>query len=303
MEPSKGVRSIIYFASGGLDGLEDLMRAMPGTLAARGGYVSGIREAVAVERDPERTSPDALILAYFHAIGHAVPRRRTEEPSYPAWICCTDAGDRAAAERLSRLELGRREDLSLELPPLSGPLDLEARPRGASMRDSAQVRSIPTVLIRTLSALRIDPGRYRRPEDEAIRRALTPEWYRVTQENGTEPAFENAFCELFVPGLYVDVVTGEPLFSSSHKFPRNCGWPTFTQPIEKAVLFLLPDRDCTAQAEVRSRVGDSHLGYVFYGEPSSPTDVCYCINSASLRFVPLDRMEAEGYGFLVDQIR
>ena len=119
-------------------------------------------------------------------------------------------------------------------------------------------------------------------------------------ESGTERAFTGEFWDKFEKGIYVDVVTGEPLFSSTDKFESGCGWPAFTKPIEEPAVVELEDNSFgMRRTEVRSRAGDSHLGHVFTGDPESPNGVRYCINSASLRFVPYAKMEAEGYGYLL----
>ncbi|WP_334191501.1 peptide-methionine (R)-S-oxide reductase MsrB [Pararhodobacter sp.] len=131
---------------------------------------------------------------------------------------------------------------------------------------------------------------------------LTPEQYRVTQQNGTERPFTNEFDEHFEPGIYVDVVSGEPLFGSSAKYNSGCGWPAFTKPIVPA--HVIEKRDLThgmIRTEVRSAHGDSHLGHVFPDGPRDQGGLRYCINSASLRFIPKDQMEAEGYGEYLDQ--
>jgi len=131
---------------------------------------------------------------------------------------------------------------------------------------------------------------------------LTPEQYRVTQQNGTERPYTNEFDEHFEPGIYVDVVSGEPLFGSSAKYNSGCGWPAFTKPIVPA--HVIEKRDLThgmIRTEVRSAHGDSHLGHVFPDGPRDQGGLRYCINSASLRFIPKDQMEAEGYGEYLDQ--
>ena len=126
---------------------------------------------------------------------------------------------------------------------------------------------------------------------------LSPEQYDVTQRNGTERPFENAYWNNKEPGLYVDVVSGEPLFTSMDKFDSDCGWPSFTKPIE--AKNVVENRDTShgmIRTEVRSSSGDSHLGHVFPDGPSDAGGLRYCINSASLRFIPVDQLESEGYG-------
>ena len=137
---------------------------------------------------------------------------------------------------------------------------------------------------------------------EAIAR-LSPEEYRVTQENGTERPGTGALLDNKAPGIYVDIVSGEPLFASSDKYESGCGWPSFTKPIVTA--HVTEHRDTTlgmVRTEVRSKHGDSHLGHVFPDGPRDRGGLRYCINSASLRFVHRDDMEAEGYGAFLDQV-
>jgi peptide-methionine (R)-S-oxide reductase len=132
---------------------------------------------------------------------------------------------------------------------------------------------------------------------------LTPEQFRVTQQNGTERPFTGEYDANKEPGIYVDIVSGEPLFASSDKFESGCGWPSFTKPITPANVNEL--RDIThgmIRTEVRSTHGDSHLGHVFDDGPEDRGGLRYCINSASLRFIHRDNMEAEGYGEYVNQV-
>jgi peptide-methionine (R)-S-oxide reductase len=141
-----------------------------------------------------------------------------------------------------------------------------------------------------------------RKTPEAVAR-LSPEQYRVTQESATEPPGSGELLDNHEPGIYVDIVSGEPLFASSAKFESGCGWPSFTRPIStKAVNELKDTSHGMSRTEVRSVAGDSHLGHVFEDGPSDQGGLRYCINSASLRFVHRDDMAAEGYGAYLDQV-
>ncbi|NVY95849.1 peptide-methionine (R)-S-oxide reductase MsrB [Lactobacillus sp. DCY120] len=136
---------------------------------------------------------------------------------------------------------------------------------------------------------------------ESEKKALTPEQYAVTQENGTEPAFHNEYDQNFEPGIYVDVVSGEPLFASTAKYNSGCGWPAFSRPITK----LQQKRDQShglERIEVRSPQADSHLGHVFTDGPQDQGGLRYCINSAALKFIPLDQMVSAGYGDYLAEI-
>jgi peptide-methionine (R)-S-oxide reductase len=143
--------------------------------------------------------------------------------------------------------------------------------------------------------------RYKR--DPEVIAKLTPEQYRVTQENGTERPGTGKYLDNKEPGIYVDIVSGEPLFASSDKFESGCGWPSFTKPIEPANVKELHDSSHgMTRTEVRSRSGNSHLGHVFPDGPRDRGGLRYCINSASLRFIHRDNMEAEGYGAYLSQV-
>ena len=277
--------NVIYLAGGCFWGMEQLMQSIPGVIDAESGYANGtceadadyktvckgetgFRETVRVEYDPEQVSLDALLLAYFYVIDPTVQNRQ--------------GNDR-----------GSQYQTGVYFPAEEYHQNyLEKNPNGYC--------HIPRAEMELFSRLRIDPGDYQKPAAESIRDKLTAEQYRVTQESGTERAFTGEFWDKFEKGIYVDVVTGEPLFSSTDKYESGCGWPAFTKPIEEPAVVELEDLSHgMRRTEVRSRAGDSHLGHVFTGDPESPNGVRYCINSAALRFVPYAKMKAEGYGYLL----
>ena len=320
MDFSKETEHVIYLAGGCFWGLEHLMQSIPGVLDAQSGYANGtgeadanytavcsgetgFRETVRVVYDPEEVSLDALLMAYFYVIDPTVENRQGNDigTQYQTGVYYTNEQTRKTAERIYELERSRNAKFFVEIGPLINYFPAEAYHQDYLANNPHGYCHIPLAEIQLFSNLRIDPGDYQKPAAEAIRDKLTELQYYVTQENGTEYPFQNEFWNQFEKGIYVDIVTGEPLFSSEDKFESSCGWPAFSQPIEEPSVVELQDLSHgMVRTEVRSRAGDSHLGHVFLNEPGVPNGVRYCINSASLRFIPYAKMEAEGYGYLLD---
>lgn len=311
--------NVIYLAGGCFWGMEYLMQSIPGVLDAESGYANGsceadasyqtvckgntgFRETVRVEYDPGQVSLDALLLAYFYVIDPTVENRQGNDigSQYQTGIYYTSESAKEVVERIAEIERGRSEKFFVEIGPLKNYYPAEEYHQNYLEKEPNGYCHIPRAEMELLSNLHIDPGDYQKPAVEVIRNKLTAEQYRVTQENGTEHPFSNAFWNQFEKGIYVDIVTGEPLFSSTDKFESGCGWPAFTRPIEEPTVVEIEDLSHGMQrTEVRSRSGDSHLGHVFTNDPESPNGVRYCINSASLHFVPYEKLEAEGYGYLL----
>ena len=311
--------NVIYLAGGCFWGLEKLMQSIPGVTDAVSGYANGtgeadanykavcaggtgFRETVKVTYDPGLVSLDALLLAYFYVVDPTVENRQGNDvgSQYQTGVYYTDDASKETVERIAALERGRREKFAVEIGPLVNFFPAEEYHQDYLDKNPNGYCHIPRAEIELFSQMKIDPGDYKKPAAEAIRDRLTDEQYRVTQEGATESPFRNEFWNQFEKGIYVDVVTGEPLFSSADKFESGCGWPAFSKPIEEPAVVELPDDSHGMhRTEVRSRAGDSHLGHVFTGDRESPNGVRYCINSASLRFVPYEKMEQEGYGGLL----
>lgn len=158
------------------------------------------------------------------------------------------------------------------------------------------MRILFSLLILVLLVACQEAGAMEKPDQAELKKKLTPEQYNVTQQCGTETPFHNEYWDNHADGIYVDVVSGEPLFSSTDKFDSGTGWPSFIRPIDTKEIVEKTDKSLfTERTEVRSAKAGSHLGHVFKDGPA-PTGMRYCINSAALRFIPLDQLEKEGYG-------
>lgn len=311
--------SVIYLAGGCFWGIEKLMQSIPGVMRAVSGYANGVseqkanyqdvctgdtefRETVQVEYDPKQVSLDALLFAYFQIIDPTVTNRQGNDigTQYQTGVYYADDHAKEVVERIAALERERTTTFHVEIGPLLNFYPAEEYHQDYLDKNPSGYCHIPRQEMERFSNVRIDPANYQRPTKEIIREKLTEQQYQVTQKNSTEQPFQNEYWDRFEKGIYVDVVTGEPLFSSLDKYPSSCGWPSFSAPIEEAAMIAREDRSFgMRRTEIRSRTGNSHLGHAFEGDPESPNGIRYCINSAALRFVPYEAMEAEGYGYLM----
>lgn len=313
---------VIYLAGGCFWGMQKLMQSLRGVTSATSGYANGSpceaptyqtvctgrtghRETVRVEYDPTKVSLDAILFAYFAVIDPTMKNAQGNDfgTQYQTGIYYADDESRETVERIAAIERERNRWFEVEVKPIECFFDAEDYHQCYLDKNPGGYCHIPRDEIALLSNMVVDPGAYGRPAKERLAERLSGEQYRVSQEAATEPPFGNAYWDRFERGIYVDIATGEPLFSSKDKYESSCGWPSFSAGIDPNALRYLKDRSHgMIRTEVRSRAGNSHLGHVFSGDPESPNGTRYCINSAALRFVPYDRMEEEGYGSLKEYV-
>lgn len=314
---------VIYLAGGCFWGLEKLMQSIPGVLDVVSGYangsadivptyaivttsMTGYRETVRVEYDPQIVSLDAILFAYFQVIDPTIENQQGNDigSQYQTGVYYTDEAAHDTVQRIAAIEKERSERFVVEIEVLERFYDAEEYHQNYLDKNPLGYCHISRDEMREIGEMIIDPGRYQRPSESEIKEMLTDQQYKVTQNDATEPAFMNAYYDNHEEGIYVDVVTGEPLFSSREKFDSGTGWPSFTAPIDLNTVRLFEDLAFDmVRVEVRSRAGNSHLGHVFYNDPTSPSGTRYCINSAALNFIAYDDMEAEGYGYLMDYVK
>jgi len=309
----------IYLAGGCFWGMERYLASVRGVLSTQVGYANGSTEnptyeevcrcntghaeTVRVEYDPAVLPLGFLLWLYFDAVDPVAVNRQGNDcgTQYRTGVYYVDDADRPVIER-SLAELQKKYDrpLAVEALPLVNFAPAEAYHQKYLEKNPNGYCHIPRERCAMAAQAVVNPADYARPDAETLRRTLTPLQYQVTRQNSTEPPFANEYHDADAPGIYVDITTGEPLFSSRDKFVSGCGWPSFTRPLDPGVLAEKADTSHGMhRTEVRSRVGDAHLGHVFTDGPAQKGGLRYCINSAALRFIPKEAMEREGYGALL----
>lgn len=319
----------IYLAGGCFWGIEAYMKKLPGVADTDVGYANGntenptyeqvcggdtgYAETVKVVYDPDTITTEQLLDGFFKVVDPTSVNKQGNDrgDQYRSGIYYTEEEDKAIAkEAVAKQQKKYTAPIVTEVLPLKNFYlaeeyhqdYLDKNPGGychINLKDADQFIKEEGLDKKDLSSL-IRPENYPVPSDEQLKKQLTPIQYKVTQENDTERPYTNEYADTFDKGIYVDVVTGEPLFCSLDKFQSGCGWPSFTKPIIPEVLTEKKDTSFNmVRTEVRSRAGNTHLGHVFNDGPVESGGLRYCINSASIRFVPYDKMDSEGYGFLM----
>ena len=315
---SKQEQQIIYLAGGCFWGLEAYMERIQGVTDAVSGYANGKgdttnyqllhatdhAETVKVTYDPNKISLDKLLQYYFRVIDPTSINKQGNDRGrqYRTGIYYQDGADKAVIEQaLAQLQTKYKKPVQIEVQPLKNYIVAEEYHQDYLKKNPNGYCHID---ITKADEPVIDEKDYPKPSDAELKAKLTPLQYSVTQNKHTERSFSNEYWDNFQPGIYVDITTGEPVFSSNDKFESGCGWPSFTKPIAKEVVHYQTDNSFNMQrTEVLSRAGNAHLGHVFDDGPKDKGGLRYCINSASIKFIPLAEMEKAGYGYLIQSIK
>ncbi len=313
----------IYLAGGCFWGTEKYMSSVKGVLETQVGYANGNTEhptyeevchhntghaeTVKVVYDPDAVTLPFLLNLYYDAIDPSSVNRQGGDhgTQYRTGIYYTDPADEQSI-RASLAQLQSRLDkkVAVECLPLRNYSPAEEYHQKYLDKNPNGYCHISREKIEKAAQAKVDPDNYMPISKEELHKSLTQEQFEVTQESATEQPFQNAFWNHYAPGIYVDITSGEPLFASSDKFESGCGWPSFSRPIDPNVVKEFMDTSLLrVRTEVRSRVGNAHLGHVFEDGPKALGGLRYCINSASLRFIPKAEMEAQGYGWLLPYVK
>lgn len=306
----------IYLAGGCFWGTEKYLENIPGVLSTEVGYANGDTEnptyeevcrnntghaeAVKVEYDDNKIGLSFILSLYYDVINPISKNRQGNDigKQYRTGIYFTDEKDEEVIfASIDNLQKGYNEKIAIEVKPLANYYKAEEYHQKYLNKNPGGYCHIGVDKFeKAEKAVDISKKYVKKTRDE-LKASLNEMQFDVTQSNGTEPPYRNEYFDTFEEGIYVDITTGEPLFLSDDKFESGCGWPSFSRPIDSKLIKNITDKSHgMVRTEVRSSNGDAHLGHVFEDGPADQGGLRYCINSASLRFIPKEKMEEEGYG-------
>ena len=307
----------LYFAGGCFWGTEHFFKQIRGVISTEVGYANGtlqhapsyeevcsgntgFAETVKIVYNPQVVDLKLLLELYFKTIDPTSLNKQGNDvgDQYRTGIYYTDAGVKTTIdEAIAALAKNYKKPIVVEVSPLKNFYQAEEYHQDYLDKNPRGYCHIPTKLFEVARKANPEPIKFKKPTEAELRSRLSKEQYAVTQQNATETPFANEYWDEQREGIYVDITTGEPLFSSLDKFQSGCGWPSFAKPIDKKLIEEKEDKSYhMTRTEVRSKLGDAHLGHVFDDGPKQLGGLRYCINSASLRFIPKEDMQKEGYG-------
>ena len=308
----------IYLAGGCFWGIEAYMQKIYGVIDAVSGYangksenpryeelkITGHAETVKVVYDSGKIDLERILEYYLRVVDPTSINKQGNDrgEQYRTGVYYIDENDKSIIDTVLKKEQNKyNKPIVVEVEPLKGFYEAEEYHQDYLSKHPDGYCHIDLSLA---NEPLIDETKYPKKSKEELKKTLNDIEYKVTQENATERPFSSEYWNSFEDGIYVDISTGEPLFSSKDKFESSCGWPSFSKPIAKDVAKYKRDSSFNMERiEVRSRSGDSHLGHVFNDGPKELGGTRYCINGASIKFIPYDQMDALGYGYLKDKVK
>ncbi|WP_312644113.1 peptide-methionine (R)-S-oxide reductase MsrB [Hydrogenoanaerobacterium sp.] len=319
----KGTCRQIYLAGGCFWGLEKYMQEINGATETEVGYANGKTEnptyedvcrrntghaeTVRVDYNADKISLPFLLNLYYEAINPISLNRQGNDvgSQYRTGIYFVRQEDEDVIRTsIARLQTRYDRPIAIEVKPLESYYKAEEYHQHYLDKNPGGYCHIGWDKIQQAKQALVDPAQYAVPAQAELKQQLTELQYEVTQHSATEPPFRNEYWNHDEKGIYVDITSGEPLFFSGDKFESGCGWPSFSAPIDPNVVRETTDTSHgMLRSEVRSRVGDAHLGHVFDDGPRERGGLRYCINSAAIRFVPKSKMQEEGYGYLLPYVQ
>jgi peptide methionine sulfoxide reductase msrA/msrB len=310
---------VIYLAGGCFWGMEALFTKLYGVDKATSGYVNGkdlesvtyeevcsgttnFKEAIEVIYDETKTKLQDIMFLYFLAIDPTKKNQQGNDKGsqYQTGVYYKDEKDLELLNLIFEFERHNHQEFYVELEKFNNFIKAEEYHQEYLTKNPYGYCHLNIAYLIKEFKSRINPYYYLMDNKEERINALNPLEKSVTQNSNTEHPFNNTYFDHFKRGIYVDIVSREPLFTSLDKYESSCGWPAFARPIDTNLIVNKDDSSYNMhRIEVRSKVGDSHLGHVFKGDEESPSGIRYCINSASIKFIPLEEMAKEGYGYLL----